>query len=437
MAKIVSTIIFCIVFLVAQDEVNYFELAKTNFNENNLVFALEQINLALQSDSTDAEICAFAYEIAFKLDDLDQAYQFIRKAIDLDKANEEYRNKWKSLDEIRSKLNEAQKSFESGYSDEAISIYGKSIINHPTFALFYYNLGMIYYKQDDFDNAVYNFKEARSINPYVDKYDSAILMIAQKLTQTGIEQDRRKDYDLAIVNYKKSIEYYPNYTEAIFRLGLVLYKVGDFESAKSTLQSLLDIDTTHIQALKLLGDTYSKLGDKNGAIEWYRKAVEINPNYDKAHYSLGRTLMSVGDNEGAIQSLNKAVEVNPTYSKAYETLGAIYQSTEQVDLAIQNYELSIANLDPRKKSGYVVYYRLALAYNEKQEYEKAKEAAKSSINIKRNYAAANFELGIAEMYLCNEVASKDAFEKAKKDRNYRKSVESYLKNYKYYSKDCN
>ena len=434
--KFITPIFLCFVFLFAQGEVSNFEQAKTSFDENNFVSALEQINIAIESDSTNAEIYVFAYEISFKLDDLDQANQFIRKAIELDKANEEYRNEWKKLDEIRSRLNEATKSFESGYSDEAISLYEKTISDYPEFALLYYNLGMIYYKQDDYDNAVDNFKLARLLNAYVEKYDSAILMIAKKLTQAGIEQERRKDYDLAIENYLKSIEYYSQYPESIFRLGLVYYKMGDYESAKSTLNSILNIDSTHIQALKLLGDTYSKLGDRNEAISWYSKAVELNPNYDKAHYSLARTLMAIGDTEGAIKSLNTAAIVNPGYSKAYETLGVLYQSSEKLDLAIQNYELAISNLSNGDKKGYVVYYRLASAYNVVQEFEKAKEAAKTSLDIKINYAAAHFELGIAEMYLCNEVASKDAFEKAKKDRNYRKSVQSYLDNFKYYTKDC-
>ena len=41
------------------------------------------------------------------------------------------------------------------------------------------------------------------------------------------------------------------------------------------------------------------------------------------------------------------------------------------------------------------------------------------------------------MYLCNFIAAKDSFTKAKKDRNFRQSADSYLKNFDYYTKDCN
>ena len=62
-----------------------------------------------------------------------------------------------------------------------------------------------------------------------------------------------------------------------------------------------------------------------------------------------------------------------------------------------------------------------------------------SLKIKKNYAPAAFELGIAEISLCNKLAAKDAFKIAKRDRNYRKSATTYLKqeNFDSYTSHCN
>ena len=65
-------------------------------------------------------------------------------------------------------------------------------------------------------------------------------------------------------------------------------------------------------------------------------------------------------------------------------------------------------------------------YNLIKLFDDAKTYAKKSVNIKRNYAPAYFELGMAEKSLGNKVAAKDAFEKAKKDRNWRKSAQYEL-----------
>ena len=75
-------------------------------------------------------------------------------------------------------------------------------------------------------------------------------------------------------------------------------------------------------------------------------------------------------------------------------------------------------------------------YNLQKKYSEAKDIAKQAIYMKQNYAPAHYELGIAEMYLCNVIAAQDSFEKAKKDRNFRQSSDSYLKNIDYYTKDC-
>ena len=65
-------------------------------------------------------------------------------------------------------------------------------------------------------------------------------------------------------------------------------------------------------------------------------------------------------------------------------------------------------------------------YNLQKQHEDAKKAAKDCLNIKRSYAPAYYELGVSEKALGNKVAATDAFEKAKKDKNWRKSAQYEL-----------
>ena len=183
----------------------------------------------------------------------------------------------------------------------------------------------------------------------------------------------------------------------------------------------------------MLGDINKRGGNIDKAIELYRQAIGINVNYDRAYYSLGVALKDVGRYDEAIQALNKALLVNPTYTKAYETLGVVYQEDNDLDNAVFNFNKA---LDTDGKA-YKVYSRLASVYNTQNKYEDARASAKACLKIKRNYAAAMCELGIAEMNMCNRVAAEDAFTKAKKDRNYRKFASDYLKNLDYYTRDCN
>ena len=161
------------------------------------------------------------------------------------------------------------------------------------------------------------------------------------------------------------------------------------------------------------------MGEVDSAVQHYNKAVLINANYSKAHYSLGTILLSNGKLAEAREALNTAVMIDSAYVKAYGALGKVEQDMGNLDVAIKHYIKAI-NIEP---SLYDVHYRLASVYNIKKQYEDAKISAKNCLKVKRNYAPAYFELGVSEKALGNKIAATDAFENAKKDRNWRKSAQ--------------
>ena len=124
----------------------------------------------------------------------------------------------------------------------------------------------------------------------------------------------------------------------------------------------------------------------------------------------------------ARDALQKSIELKPDYAKAYGALGIVEQKLGSIESAIENFIHAI-ELDP---GSYKIYYRLSSAYNLQKQYENAKISAKDCLNIKRNYAPAYYELGISEKALGNKVSATDAFEKAKKDKNWRKSAQYEL-----------
>ena len=133
--------------------------------------------------------------------------------------------------------------------------------------------------------------------------------------------------------------------------------------------------------------------------------------------------------------LTEITKLDDSYYRAYELLIDIEVSREDLDQAIIYGNTALI----KNPDAYSILGRLAAVYNEKSEYVKAKDNAKSSLKVKKNYTPALFELGIAEMNLCNKVAAKDAFNKCKRDRNYRRTASDYLKqeNFEYYTQHCN
>ena len=199
--------------------------------------------------------------------------------------------------------------------------------------------------------------------------------------------------------------------------------IGLFQKMQTIyLEQGISVDSQQKQSEKMLGDIYRRSDDVEQAIIHYNKAINIDGNYYQAFYSLGSLYLAIGNQNEAHEALSNAILIEPTYSKAYGALGAVEQESGNIETAIENYLKAIEH----DVKSYDVHYRLASVYNIDKQYENAKVYAKESINIKRNYAPAYFELGMAEKLLGNKIAAKDAFENAKKVRNWRKAAQFEL-----------
>jgi tetratricopeptide (TPR) repeat protein len=407
--------------------------AKAHFENKEYDKALAILEVEIDAKLANAKAFSLASEVAAKLDNLDDSNAYILKAIESDPANKKYREYQKKLEVLKNGLKDAKKTFDSGYHEEALSDYDKLAEKFPENAMVQYTKGLVHKQMGNLDAAVQHYKKAILFNPFEEKYEKAIKVVAQTLAKNGDEEFRRKEYDAAIIYYHQAVSYYSNFKDGTFRLAKTYFSLRDFENAQKWCEETIYIDSTHVQSIKMLGDINKRGGNIDKAIELYRQAIGINVNYDRAYYSLGVALKDVGRYDEAIQALNKALLVNPTYTKAYETLGVVYQEDNDLDNAVFNFNKA---LDTDGKA-YKVYSRLASVYNTQNKYEDARASAKACLKIKRNYAAAMCELGIAEMNMCNRVAAEDAFTKAKKDRNYRKFASDYLKNLDYYTRDCN
>ena len=411
---------FLISFALFADD---FDSAKKSYNSGQYLDAADFISSAIQADSTNAELHAFASEVFFNLDNLDESYSHIFKAIELDKKNEEYRNKSESLMDIKGMITDARRSSESGFYEEAIDSYNNINKKMPNFALPYYLKGMEYYHQSDFDLAVESIKIAIENNPFEDRYSAALTNIAIKLYNEGKESIDRKDWEEAILKFTESIQVKPDFVEARFKLAYSYYKLTDYDMVIETVNEIIVYDPKAYQTLKLLGDTYQKISDPQNAISSYQNAIEANENYDRAYYSLAKIYYNNGDTDKAIESLSQAVVVSPQYGKAYELLGTVYQDIENLDNAVKNYELAIKY----SRKSYSIQYRIASSYNLKKDYTEARDHAKLAIEYKRNYAPAYFELGLAEKCLGNRAAALDAFNKASSDKDWRKASQHEIK----------
>lgn len=425
--------IFSILFFTTLIFSNSYDNALLAFKSKDYELALNTITELIKNDNSHNNFY-LASQIYYAIGDLDKANINIIRSIEEKNDSDDYREYQKKLEKLKTGLKSAQKTFDNGYVEDSIKEYDLLIKEFSDSPIAFYSLGQVYLKSNNYKMAVENFNKAMDMNSYgSQKYSKSISSISQRLAKNGDGKFRVKEYEQALDLYLEAIEYNPAFVAVLYRITNVYQQMRDYSNAKIYADKTLSYDPSHYKSMKTLGDLYYQLGDVNNSIVFYNRSISTNPQYYKAYYSLSKVLNEQGNVLDAIDNLKIALSINPKYDKAYILLGVIYSDNSKYEDAIYNFNKAI---DINSKN-YKLHWRLAETYNRSEQYQKAKDAAKESLRIKRNYAGAFFELGFSELYMCNKVAAVDAFEKAKKDKTYRKSSRHYLDNIEQlFAKNC-
>ncbi len=240
----------------------------------------------------------------------------------------------------------------------------------------------------------------------------------KKAYNDGNRALRVRKYRQAIVKYDEALSIDDCFAPALHGKGQAYYRMRKYRPAVEQFSKAVGCNPQDFKSYWWLGNTYQKLGKYDDAISAHNKAIEINPNYEKAYYSLGTIYLSKKKNfKKAEDAFRQATEVNPNYAKAFGALGDALDNQGKSSAAIEAYKKSAAI----KKDARVLY-RLAAVYNKLGKPGLALKAAQDALKVKANYAPALFEAGVAAKVMKNYTQAITYFEKAAKDRTWRKNA---------------
>ena len=125
----------------------------------------------------------------------------------------------------------------------------------------------------------------------------------------GMIYARQQKFDQAERSFRKAIALDPGHAGAWYNLGRMQEQQGDTEEAILSYQKVLAIDSKHAAARVNLARIYLKNGAKEKGRQELELAVENSPEYAPAHFNLGRLLYQSGDTPGALKSFRKGCEL--------------------------------------------------------------------------------------------------------------------------------
>lgn len=122
---------------------------------------------------------------------------------------------------------------------------------------------------------------------------------------------KQEQYDLAMTNYKKSIKLNKNYEPAYMGLANCYLVYKDINKAEINYLKVIELNDKNAIAYNNLAIINAKNKKSKEAIEDLKKAVEINPDMKKAWLNLGILSEREGEKQNAVEYYQKYLEFDP------------------------------------------------------------------------------------------------------------------------------
>ena len=200
--------------------------------------------------------------------------------------------------------------------------------------------------------------------------------MAEGYYMKGVSYLQKKNYELALVEFQRSIQTDKKSKNAYFALGSVSETMGKFADAEGYYKEALDIDPEFSEAYNALGVVYSRQERWKDALKAFHKSLE-NKLYTTPHvayYNMAHVYMAQKNYEKAIEAYRDSKRF-ANYDQTIYELGTALFEAGKVKEAISEFKEGVS-LSPGNA---YIRYGLALALmkdgNKKAALEEFKKTA--------------------------------------------------------------
>ena len=213
-----------------------------------------------------------------------------------------------------------------------------TIARNPDSFIAYDNLGIIYYKRGQMNEALVMLRRAVDIESNPETCDNL-----------GIALLREGNEDEAIIYFRTALEYQPDYADAQVNLGVALLRKGRVDEALIHLQKAVAIQPNNPEAQNNLGDALLQKGWLDQAFIHFQTALELQPNFADACFNLGFLCLHRGQVSGAVTYFQDGLRLQPNNVDALKYLAwilatcpdaSLRNGTQAVELAGQANQLA-------------------------------------------------------------------------------------------------
>jgi tetratricopeptide (TPR) repeat protein len=276
-----------------------------------------------------------------------------------------------SQEELLQKYSEAgQQALAAGHYDEAESNFKKLLAVDPDIAEIHATLGLVYFQEKKFDQAVLELRRALKLKPTLGR---ASTLLAMSLSETGQYQEAlpglekgfqnppdpatkrmcglqlmrtytglQRDQDAVNIALQLN-QLYPNDPEILYQTGRVY---GNY--AFLTFHKLEVVAPTSIWRYQAAAEAFESEGSTDSAIREYHEVLKLDPHRPKIHYRIGRTLLARWQltrnpeaQTQAAQEFELELQLDPGNANASYELAEIHRQRNELDQARKLFETAL------------------------------------------------------------------------------------------------
>jgi len=253
---------------------------------------------------------------------------------------------------------EAKDEPKAGDEKDPTEVVGKKLGN------FYFNLGLVYYADDDFKRSVTYYNKAIELNDEI-----ALWFVSRGSAHLGLD-----DTKAAAADYKKSLDLDPDLADAWIGMSNIALIEEDFDKALDAANKAVELQPKNAMGLNARGWVQYKRDAIDEAIYDLNRAIRFAPRLSIAYGNRGVCHVSQNNFEQAIADHTRHLKLNPSSPFALSNRAVAYLGQGEFKKAKEDYEAAV-KLNPdldESLNGYAWF----LATCPEEEFRDGKEAVK-------------------------------------------------------------
>ena len=242
----------------------------------------------------------------------------------------------------------------------------KRLAQNPNDSAALLMVGDIYFQDQDWEKAYASY--APLLDQMGERIPSEQFEISLRYGISAMKTDRFAEAKKGLL-LAKNIN--PNHFEINYNLGYIYFTQKEYEKAVPFLRKALLTQPDNVMALKYLGYTLQSLRKYQEALPSLKKVLDVQPDNKDALFAMGECFYEIGSNDQALKIFTH-LRVSPGVgSRAALYAGLIRMRANQLDKAIEDFEIGLKHDSTPLDIMNELRYNLANARIKTQDLQKA------------------------------------------------------------------